>query len=171
MKRCLFIFLLAISAHGFAQKDTLISLPMQDGKVFYQKVYEDSATKDELFLRAKDVFLRSFTNTKSVIQDQDKEAGIISGKGYFNLKRTLIRCTIRILTKDNKYKVEIFDFYPVDITGNEGAIENNYAAAENNYAAAKKRPRAFKSWQEFNDRVLQLIEQIRSEMNKKYTDF
>jgi hypothetical protein len=158
-----FLILFFISSNAMAQN--VIILPMQDGKVFYEKVYQDSgATKEQLYLQANEVFLRTFPDTKSVIQQQDKEAGIIAGKGYFPLRHTLIRCTIRISTKDGKYKVEMFDFYPVGIDGLERSIENNYAIA-------LKKQKGQKSWQDFNNTVLQVLNEIETEMNKKSTDF
>lgn len=153
------LILLFVSSNVMAQKDTLITLPMQDGKVFYQKVIEDSGqTKDQLFIKAKDVFLRSFPSTKDVIQDADKESGIISGKGNFDLKSAVIRFTLRILTKDSKYKVEMFDFYA-----------NDYPV-EYGYSVAQKKQRGQKSWKDFNNTVQNIFDQIERDMNKK-TDF
>jgi hypothetical protein len=159
MKVFYLILFTVLSLKAVAQ-DSLISLPMQDGKIFYQKVYDVNATKDELFLRAKSFFLRSFPNTKDVIQDADKESGIISGKGNFNLSQTLLTCTIRIFTKDGKYKAEIFDFYPVEQYGDGSPLERGYAMAQ-------KKQKSKKSWRQFNDRVLQMFDQIETQMNKK----
>jgi hypothetical protein len=61
MKRWLFILLVAISAQGFAQKDTLIDLPMQDGKIFYEHVYQAVLLRRVIFLqRAKDSLLAEY---------------------------------------------------------------------------------------------------------------
>lgn len=172
MKRWLFIFLLAISAQGFAQKDTLITLPMQDGKIFYEHVYQDSGmTKNDLFIKSKDVFLRLFPDTKGVIQDEDKDNGIISGKGYFSMSFDMTKFTVRILVKDNKYKVQMFDFYSSSTlirNDTETPIEKNY------YFAKKKKlsKRAYNSWVDFNNHVLYIFNEIETEMNKKLsTDF
>jgi len=172
MKRWLFIFLLAISAQGFAQKDTLITLPIQDGKIFYEKVYQDSGmTKNDLFIKSKDVFLRLFPDTKGVIQDEDKENGIIAGKGYFSMSFAMMKFTVRILVKDNKYKVQIFDFYSSSTLirdDTETPIEKNY-----NKAKEKRRSKSvYQSWINFNNNVLNIFNEIESEMNKKLsTDF
>ena len=168
-----YLFILVfISSNAMAQKDTIISLPIQDGKVFYEKVYQDSGvTKKDLFLKAKDVFLRLFPDTKDVIQNEDKENGIISGKGYFEMPLIMMRSTIRILVKDNKYKVQIFDFYSAStLTRNdvESPIENSY-----NRAKEKTRSKSVcNSWINFNNMVLYIFGQIESLMNKKLsTDF
>jgi hypothetical protein len=165
------LILLFISSSAMAQKDTVITLPMQDGKVFYEKVYQDAGTKNDLFLKAKDVFLRLFPDTKDVIQNEDKDNGIVAGKGYFELSVARVRCTIRILVKDNKYKVQIFDFY-----SSNTLIRNDIEKPiETSYDKAKERTRSksvCNSWIVFNDRVHYIFDEIETEMNKKLsTDF
>src|SRR6185312_1229762 len=152
------LILLLISSNAMAQ-DTLINLPVQDGKIFYEHVYQDSMTKNDLFIKSKDVFLRLFPDTKGVIQDEDKENGIVTGKGYFKAP-ALIKCTIRIISKENKYKVQIFDFNEDDIP------------LERGYSIAIKKNRNLKSWKYFNYNVLNVFNQVETEMNKKIsTDF
>lgn len=153
------LILLLISSNAMAQ-DTLINLPIQDGKIFYEHVYQDSGkTKNDLFIKSKDVFLRLFPDTKGVIQDEDNENGIVTGKGYFKAP-ALIKCTIRIISKDNKYKVQIFDFYEDGIP------------LERGYSLAIKKNRNLKSWKYFNYSVLNVFNQVETEMNKKLsTDF
>jgi hypothetical protein len=165
------LFLLLVSSSAFAQKDTIITLPIQDGKVFYERVYQDSGTKNDLFLKAKDVFLRLFPDTKDVIQNEDKDNGIIAGKGYFEMPLSEVRSTIRIIVKDNKYKVQMFDFYVSSTllrNPTETPIEKNY-----NFAKEKKRGKNSRdSWIDFNNKVLYIFEEIETEMNKKLsTDF
>jgi hypothetical protein len=91
------------------------------GAVYYNKVFKvDSVNKNELFLRSKTFFVNNFKYAKNVIQLEDKEAGVIIGKGYKNIvsnSEALISAncdvyfTIKILSKDNKFKVEVYDFY------------------------------------------------------------
>jgi hypothetical protein len=167
-----YILLLLISSSAFAQKDTLISIPVQDGKIFYEHVYQDSGmTKNDLFIKSKDVFLRLFPDTKGVIQDEDKDNGIISGKGYFVMSLAMVKFTIRILVKDNKYKVQMFDFYYSSTLRNdiERPMETNY-----NVAIKKKQlsKRESNSWVIFNNNVFYIFDEIETEMNKKLsTDF
>ena len=174
------MILVCLPSFGIAQKhkDTLISLPMKDGKVFYDKIYQDSGfSKNDLYIKAKNVFLRLFPATKDVIQNEDKENGIISGKGYFSFynkggligSTALIKTTINIVVKDNKYKAEVFDFYNEAKSAYEaeGPIENFYALATKKYQ---------KYWYgyftNFNSRVILLLAQINDEMGKKLiTDF
>jgi hypothetical protein len=122
--------------------------------------------------------LRLFPATKDVIQNEDRENGIISGKGYFSFTNivstfmlgssALVNTTINIIIKDNKYKVEIFDFYKVAASAYEaeGPIENYYTPNKKNQ----------KYWHgyfvNFNNKVILLLAQINDEMSKKLsTDF
>lgn len=156
-----------------AQKDTLINLPILDGKIFYEHVYQDSdMTKNDLFVKSKDVFLRLFPDTKGVIQNEDKDNGIVSGKGYFSFIykdgifnmafSQTVRSTFRVIVKDGKYKVEFFDFY-----FNDAPIEIGY------YNTREKKDRkVYRFFSYFNNRVLQIFNQVETEMNKKLsTDF
>ena len=167
------LVLLLLSAKSYGQ---LISLPEQDGKVYYKKVYEDSATKEQLFERAKDVFIRLFPDTKSVIQDQDREAGTITGKGYFQFDikggafnstfPQMVECTFRITTKDNKYRVEIFDFNSVATDSREYPLETGYYIVAN-----KKQKKWYKYYDQFNTTVIGLFDQISQQMDKKQNEW
>ena len=163
---------------AMAQKDTIITLPTQDGKVFYEHIYKDSGmTKNDLFIKAKDVFLRLFPDTKGVIQNEDKENGIITGKGNFSFTikggafnlsfPQSVKCTFRIMVKDQKYKVVIFDFYSVSSNLQDYPIEDGY------YTVKKKKKKVwYRYYTAFNDRVLEMFDQIENRMNKKLsTDF
>lgn len=77
-------------------------------------------TKKELFNRAKIWFTEAYNDANKVIQLQDEENGQIIGKGkipyeskiYFGSAGTrgFISYTIKIFTKDGRYKYEITDF-------------------------------------------------------------
>lgn len=167
-----YLFLLLISSNVFAQKDTIISLPIQDGKIFYEHVYQDSGmTKNNLFIKSKDVFLRLFPDTKDVIQNEDKDNGIISGKGNFDMSFDVIKFTIRILVKDNKYKVQMFDFYSDrEILG--VPMESTLEAVYNRDRNRKHTKAICHYYENFNNRVLYIFSEVESQMNKKLsTDF
>lgn len=83
----------------------------------YIKVYEDvPGTKDELYLKANNWFVKSFGSAESVIQHQDKEQGVILGKylmhgsaraGLNYSIDSRIYAVIDIRVKDGKARVEI----------------------------------------------------------------
>ncbi|MCK9160214.1 MAG: DUF4468 domain-containing protein [Bacteroidaceae bacterium] len=72
-------------------------------------------SKDQLYIAVNDWFIRSFINGRSIIQLNDKEAGVIIGKGYVrNVAEHVLFASsanvsawiiIRVDLKDNKMKI------------------------------------------------------------------
>ncbi|MHB9142675.1 MAG: DUF4468 domain-containing protein [Paludibacter sp.] len=52
--------------------------------VFSKVVDNLKMTKDDIYVKAFSYFAYNYKDAKSVIQQQDKDAGVIIGKGYFN---------------------------------------------------------------------------------------
>ena len=82
---------------------------------FDSTITVDSVKKDMLYQRARLWFTNYFNNSKAVIEIDDKEGGLISGKGILMSYCTYrlmgqhtdelnLRFTITIYLKDNKYK-------------------------------------------------------------------
>jgi hypothetical protein len=92
-------------------------------KVVYSEVVQvDSASKNDLYLRCRAWFAKTFLSANNVIQMDDKEAGRIIGRAatkssfvYFlvNFKFTLYY-TIAVTIKDGRYKYELSDFIAQD---------------------------------------------------------
>ena len=118
MKKILLFALLPICFNAISQQSIL---PVKDGSINYSEVVtvDSSLKKSDLFINAKKFFVGVYKSGKDVIQMEDKDAGIIIGKGYFKTywKANLIFSadmdvwhTIKISIKDGKYKYEITDF-------------------------------------------------------------
>ena len=179
MKKIFSVLALIIATNGWAQNerfaDTMTTLSMKDNKVFYEYVYQiDSISKNELYVRAKNVYLRLFPATKDVIQNEDKENGIIAGKGNtsfiepgrfgLNLEQK-IRFTLSITVKDYKYRVQLFDIYYTSSVA--GPIDN---PIEISYLKDyKKNQNKFTKtlYRNMNLKLLSTIDQVSNEMNKK----
>lgn len=101
--------------------------PQIDGAVIYSGIVDLNANKDELFNRAKAWFVSRYNSANDVLQMQDKNDGIIMGKGvfeeYYNMglmignQKVNVFHTVKIYVKDGKYKYEITDlsgkyYYP-----------------------------------------------------------
>jgi hypothetical protein len=97
-------------------------LPKDDkGNLFYTEVVTvDSISSKELYLRARQFFVDNFKSANDVIQVDDKEAGVLIGKGlsqYYikiagvNNGPHQLWYTIKIMVKDGRYKYEIYDFF------------------------------------------------------------
>jgi hypothetical protein len=115
-----FTFLLVSIAQG--QKETP-NLPIDSstGKITYSEVVtlNDSISKTELFGRAKTCFVHLFKNANSVIQNEDKEAGSIIGKGTLKVyakalgmtsEAGYVNFTLTLAIKEGRYKFTITDF-------------------------------------------------------------
>jgi hypothetical protein len=89
--------------------------------VTYSKVIQaDSLSKDALYSAIYDWFIANYKSANDAIQTSDKETGIIVGKGViiydygkttYSCYKGYIKYTIRVSIKDNRYKVEIENFY------------------------------------------------------------
>ncbi len=134
-------------------------------------VLTDPASKDELFSRAKSSFAHLFRNSQKVIQNEDKDAGIIIGKG--NIKayaRTLgkdydagyVNFTLTIACKDGRYRYTITDLVHQGTGSNMpsgGSLENTSA-----HSWTDKQWNLMKS--QINDNIKGLISSIKLDMNK-----
>ena len=95
--------------------------PQKNGVVIYTDVVDvdSSIKKDELYNRAKAWFVTEYKSANAVLQMQDKDAGIIMGKGIFEAGYNMglmvgfqivsVYHTVKIFIKDGKYKYEITD--------------------------------------------------------------
>ena len=119
------LFLAALSS--FAQSELPPQNPMPTdsvtGKVIYKSIQKiDSASKDELYSRAKVWIATTFNSANDVIQLDDKTNGqiIIKGKYSFTITQNLgiagankyesyTPLNISIGLKEGKYKIEITD--------------------------------------------------------------
>lgn len=120
----IFFLLVALIKNCEAQNE----MPSKEGKVLYELIDSSIiAPSNELFNRAKIWFGNAFRDSKEVIQIEDKENGLLMGKGNFNFEQSLvpflIKFSIRVSVKDNKYRVQFYD-----ITYREGTRGNTKEA-------------------------------------------
>lgn len=113
IKNMIVIFvLLTVSNSSFGQ--SALPFPTVDGKVNFSEVVPvEGADKDELYARAKIWFANSFNSSNHVIQLDDKENGVVLGKGKIveqdpNGKKTW-EFTVKIQLREGRYKAEFYD--------------------------------------------------------------
>lgn len=127
----------------FGQKNTRETppdFPMDSttGKITYTEVVkvDSTATKDELYSRAREWFAKAYKSSTNVIQMEDKESGKIVGKALTqvfyqamksNYSGGYFHYTISIYIKDGRYKYEVTDFYH---TGQASPHVPDYGTAE-----------------------------------------
>lgn len=125
----IFLGLIVINSKAFSQRELLPRNPETKLIEYSDLVLVDSSlTKEKLYLKAKEWFAQSFRSANDVIQMDDKEAGIIVGKGLFSTRYTIgnIHFTMKVQVKDGRYKYWISNFRHEELTHNwsGGFLEN-----------------------------------------------
>ncbi len=116
-KIVLILFLLPIAV--LAQE---YNLPTDStGRMIYSDVVRvDSVNADELFARARQWFATAFVSAKDVIQNEDKQNHAITAKPTTIITYTamgsasemgVVSYTVKVFTKDERYRYEVTDFY------------------------------------------------------------
>ena len=162
-------------AVSFFSKAQEASLPIDETTklISYNEVVtvNNSTSKDELFSRAKSCFAYLFKSSKSVIQNEDKDSGIIIGKGNIkayakalgiDFEGGFVNFTITIACKDGRYKYVITNFFH-EGTGSKmpsgGNLENEIVRTWTN--------RQWKTMKSQTDtEIKNLASLIKSEMSK-----
>ncbi|RZK25030.1 MAG: DUF4468 domain-containing protein [Flavobacterium sp.] len=137
----LFLFLFYLPLSVGAQN---LKLPIDSTTtlVTYQSINKvEGASQDELYVRVKEWFKRTFVSSKDLIQMDDKQSGKIIAKeislgSYILYNKTelySLRYTIAIKVKDQSYHYEITSFIvDLQIGGKADPIEvylqDNYSA-------------------------------------------
>lgn len=102
------------------------------GKLNFNEVVQvDSSSREQLHFKAKQFFADAFKSAKDVIQMDDKDAGILIGKAWSMIYIKIagnpvpIRMgyTIKIQTREGRYKVEVYDLSYDGSTGITGYPE------------------------------------------------
>lgn len=168
----------------------LIFLVLASGTIFSQELkYEDvvnidSASKDELYNRARKWVSQTFNKKYSIINVDDKELGEISASGvidYRNKKSYFgsgcvegpIVMNVSIYLKDGKYK---YSFHTFDHkgSGGYGCKKTDYGVITTSEKAPKPswgepNEKAWKDIKDFiNDNVLLNVNDLKIHMNIKH---
>jgi len=95
-----------------------------------------SGTKDDIYIKVKNYFVRAYNNANSVLQTDDKQAGTVIGKGLYDLmvcNFMLTTCNykayhiLRVDIKDGKVRV-ICSASDIDVDqkGSNGISKSSY---------------------------------------------
>lgn len=108
----------------FGQRNSTPELPYdeQSGRIAFSDVVHvsDSASADEIYVRAREWFARTYRSSMDVLQMDDRESGRIIGKASFSVTHRALganypsgyfRYTISIHVRDGRYRYEVSDFY------------------------------------------------------------
>ena len=103
----------------------------ENGNLYYSEIIQiENGTKDDLYLRAKQFFADEFKSANDVIQMDDKESGILIGKGFNDIYIKIIGIStpiqmwysIKIQCREARYKYEIYDIYFKSYPGQYGTV-------------------------------------------------
>jgi hypothetical protein len=134
----LLIFVIFLGNSCWGQKEApLLPIDSVTGKITYMEIVgvDSSLKTNELFNNAREWFAKTYISSNEVIQLEDKEQGVIIGKGiipvYYkymgnNTQDGYMNYTISVYLKDGRYKYELTDFsHEPHLIGG-----NNYGSAE-----------------------------------------
>jgi hypothetical protein len=147
-------------------------LPEKEGTVMYTDVVmlDSTVSKAELFDRAKAWFVSEYKSANDVIQMQDKDAGILIGKGVFDVpyvpgffsdgQRLYVSHTVKLYFKNGKYKYEITGLSGEYYDGGriQVPIQNQAPGFEKKYYQ--------RMLVAVNDEILNTISSLKEAMNK-----
>lgn len=105
--------------------ETLV-IPLKNQQIFYQEVVEVYGNKQEIYLKARKWFVDHFKNAKSVLQIEDKDEGVLTGKALHSYKfdsgvnssNVSIYFTLNVEIKDGRYRIQFYDMYGTDTKTN-----------------------------------------------------
>lgn len=136
-------------------------MPTKEGKVHYEHVDSiPGASRIDLYNRARLWLADAFVDSKEVVQVEDKESGLLVGKGSYRFQQGIIpyriKFSVRLDCKDQKYRAQIYDVYILS-----GTKEQQYTAEFYNEK---------KNWDKVknkvNERMAEIIEEIQTAMSK-----
>lgn len=129
MKDLLLTALIIICIPSFGQE--IIST--KNDVVFYEGKDSASGTKSELYSKAKVWLAKTAASAKDAIQLDDANAGTLIAKGFFNVRTTGlgaatwdVYCTIIIDCRDQKFRIQLSDFYYTGDGIDKHSIDNVY---------------------------------------------
>ncbi len=114
----IFLFIVLISSNLIFSQVSNKFQKDESGNIVHSKVFDfESYPKDKLYSFVKVYFAEIFKSSNDVIQLDDKENGIILGKGitHFNVRsgkydfKCKMSFTLKVLVKDNKCKIDVYN--------------------------------------------------------------
>jgi hypothetical protein len=117
MKRILIaLLLLPFFANAQQIETSETGLPLKDGKVVFERVFEVSNYKrEDIYASIKKWVVDNFTHSRNLIQSEDKESGQFIGMGSTDVlvsgKRTIytMEFAIQVNCKNDKFRIRFYD--------------------------------------------------------------
>lgn len=153
----------------------------------YEEVIEvPNTNKAYLFSQIKSALASIYNDVDSVIEYDDKEAGIIMGNGIFHVPQAGskyvyvgsagdVKHKIKINIKDNKYKISIYDLVhtsDASMGDNFGTFTNNvtYGKRFNSWSISKSQM-VYSSYRNImNNKIQAIVDSIKSKVSSSITE-
>ena len=128
MKKLLLLFASVILFYFAKAQEVVLPIDSTTNKICYTDVVNvEGKTQDELYISAKSWFVTTFNSSQNVIDLDDKESGIIIGKGQIPVYTTsmvtapmgYISFLVKIEIKDGRYRYTFTDLWHSN-PGSEG---------------------------------------------------
>jgi hypothetical protein len=136
MKKRLLILLTILAVFLGSCGSAPATLPPEE--LVIQRIFEVDKSKDELYRISMEWMAKTFKSSKAVIQYEDKEEGVIVGKGFTVVRYGLgipanTYFTLTIEVKDNKARATVEDAYFV--------IDNQPSNIDNEFTMGRFKPK------------------------------
>ena len=179
----LIITLICIAVPAFTQSNDhnfqykYLYLPRDtDGNIVYQEVVEaDGKSSDELFTASRLWFLDTFKSSKDVIQYEDRQAGIIAGKGFaevlvFPLGYAVVSkvwMDIQVEAKDDRYRYTIknIEWEDAATPGLKNSIETVFSEEWMYRKNGKPKPKMFEWYDKYYEMITTLESSLKSDIS------
>lgn len=101
-------------------KQMLDAIPTKEDKIFYDEIIvcDTSLNKDKIFIRLRQWFIENFMESKAVLEVNDIDNGLLSGKGTYkytnynglNIHSGYTQFILNVSVKDGKFRYQLYDF-------------------------------------------------------------
>jgi hypothetical protein len=169
MKKSFLILLVLLYFKSYSQVTNRV--PINDeGKVFYSEVISlENTSKEIIYNNVKLFFADSFKSSNNVIQVDDKEAGIVLGKGNTNISirsgkhtfKAKVDFTLKVSIKENKVKI---DMYNIIYNGNTEAEVNFNTESDRRYNDPKTKDYARIIMDDYIDGTNNIFNELKSKL-------
>lgn len=157
--------------------EAISSVPRENnGEIHYTSVIAvDGRSQNDLYLRAKAWVINVFKSPKDVITVEEKDVGIIICKGYteenvqiYSGRSIPIKLyfTIKVSTKDGRYKYDIMDFYFQRYSSSENTSPDKFSATEYLNTALNPNSRQKYVSQQYTQALIKKVALLESSVKK-----
>jgi len=174
----LFFLPLSISAQDYVYEN--LYLPLNEGRIRYIEVVEvPGKSKSEIFKNAKVWFANNFRSAKDVINFQDEDSGIVSGRGNTSLYlqslgvpvERILYYSIKIEAKDGRFRYTIDEIEISSIGLETTPIEIEFSKEYMYSKKGKQKGFSWKWYDQYEQKIIDLESRLKNDLMKNQDDW